>query len=269
LYASEIEARVAQVNKGGAQILLYKDARVDQNILDETFTIFGWQRKHELIGDRLYCTVSVKNPDTGEWITKQDVGTESYTEKEKGQASDSFKRACFNLGIGRALYTAPNIFIKKEDLCGYKDDGDKPKCNNTFRVKDISYTEDEKAIKSVTIEVLYYGDVKKTLVFSNDVAALKPAAKASAPTAASVKSAPVKETAAKTPETAPEVTPAGITDDTIIQIGNCRNKKYGEVKGTAQFKSFLRWMRTSTTKYDSPEQQRQFDIFKEMAKEAV
>ena len=116
LDASEIEARVAQVNKGGVQVLLYKDARVDQNILDETFGIFGWKRTHQMIGDRLYCTVSIRNNQTGEWIEKQDVGTESYTEKEKGQASDSFKRACFNLGIGRALYSAPNIFIKNSKI---------------------------------------------------------------------------------------------------------------------------------------------------------
>lgn len=99
LRADEIECRVSTVKKNGCSLLLYKDARCDQNILDETFGIFGWERSHQLIGDRLYCTVSVRNPDTGEWIRKQDVGTESYTEKEKGQASDSFKRACFNLGI--------------------------------------------------------------------------------------------------------------------------------------------------------------------------
>ena len=86
LKANEIDCRVASVTKDGrAMLLLYKDARVDQNILDETFGIFGWQRKHEVIGGNLYCTVSVKDPETGEWISKQDVGVESNTEKEKGQ----------------------------------------------------------------------------------------------------------------------------------------------------------------------------------------
>jgi hypothetical protein len=99
LRANEIEARVATVNASGCSLLLYKDARVDQKLLDETVGVFGWKRSHELIGDRLYCTVSIKDPDTGEWVSKQDVGTESYTEKEKGQASDSFKRACFNWGM--------------------------------------------------------------------------------------------------------------------------------------------------------------------------
>lgn len=120
LRADEIEIRAAQIaqNKAGAvyaSLLLYKDARVDQKLLDEEFTPMGWQRSHEIIDGRLYCTVSVWDDKKGIWVSKQDVGTESNTEKEKGQASDSFKRACFNWGIGRELYTAPSIYIKLED----------------------------------------------------------------------------------------------------------------------------------------------------------
>lgn len=267
LNADEIEVRVAQVNKGGVQLLLYKDARVDQNILDETFGIFGWQRKHELIGDRLYCTVSVKNPDTGEWVTKQDVGTESYTEKEKGQASDSFKRACFNLGIGRALYTAPNIFVKKDALTSYKDDGPKPTCNDKFRVKDITYSSDKKSIVSVTIEVLYYDTVKNTLTFTNQskVTPIGASKSTSAPVQAKA-AAPAAEVRA--PQQTQKAAGGPIADDEVILLGNCRGKKYGEVKNTAQFASFLNWARTASSKYDNPEQQRQFDAFKALAKEA-
>ena len=94
LRADEIEARVGIVKKNGISLLLYKDARCDMNILDETFGIMGWQRKHELINGSLFCTVSIKGED-GEWIGKQDVGVQSYTEAVKGAASDSFKRACF------------------------------------------------------------------------------------------------------------------------------------------------------------------------------
>ena len=102
LRADEIEVRVGIVKKNGISLLLYKDARCDMNILDETFGITGWQRKHELINGALFCTVSIKG-ENGEWISKQDVGVESYTEAVKGAASDSFKRACFNIGkIGRA-----------------------------------------------------------------------------------------------------------------------------------------------------------------------
>lgn len=119
LRADEIEIRAAQVAKNNAgnvyaSLLLYKDARVDQRLLDETYGPMNWQRSHEIIDGNLYCTVSVWDDKKSIWVSKQDVGTESNTEKEKGQASDSFKRACFNWGIGRELYTAPSIYIKLE-----------------------------------------------------------------------------------------------------------------------------------------------------------
>lgn len=142
LNASEIECRVAQCgkSKNGAwcSILLYKDARVDMKILDEVYTPLGWQREHTLIGDRLYCTISIWDAEKGVWIKKQDVGTESYTEKEKGQASDAFKRAGFNVGIGRELYTAPKIFINLNPG-EYKESGDKIYPSISLDVKSIHY----------------------------------------------------------------------------------------------------------------------------------
>lgn len=143
LRADEIDCRVSTLNGKGLSLLLYKDARVDQTILDETFGVFGWKRSHQLIGDRLYCTVSVKDPETGEWISKQDVGTESYTEKEKGQASDSFKRACFNLGIGRELYTAPFIWIREGQFNRKKGTNGKDTTYDRFAVAEIGYTDGE------------------------------------------------------------------------------------------------------------------------------
>jgi hypothetical protein len=150
LYASEIDARVSTINKNGCSLLLYKDARVDQNILDETFGIFGWKRSHQLIGDRLYCTVEVWDDDKKQWISKQDVGTESYTEKEKGQASDSFKRACFNLGIGRELYTAPFIWITPDKVNITEKDG-RYTTTDRFAVESIGYSDDGNINKIVII----------------------------------------------------------------------------------------------------------------------
>ena len=86
LRADEIECRVNTISAKGCSLLLYKDARVDMRILDETFGSMNWQRKHEVIDGNLYCTVSVWDPEKEQWISKQDVGTESYTEKEKGQS---------------------------------------------------------------------------------------------------------------------------------------------------------------------------------------
>lgn len=138
LRASEIECRVSVVRENGVSLLLYKDARVDQRILDEIFTPFGWKRSHQEINGSLYCTVEIRDPDTGEWISKQDVGTEAFAEKQKSLASDSFKRACFNWGIGRELYTAPFIWIPASKTSIENRNG-KPVCADHFSVKNISY----------------------------------------------------------------------------------------------------------------------------------
>ena len=138
LRADEIDCRIAQVKENGLSLLLYKDARCDQNILDEVVGPFNWKREHTR--DNRNCIVSIKNPDTGEWISKEDTGTESNTEKEKGLASDSFKRACFNWGIGRELYTAPFIWITNKD-CNIREYKGKPGCFDRFTVKGIGYTD--------------------------------------------------------------------------------------------------------------------------------
>lgn len=111
LTANDVEARVQSADENGFVLLIYKNARVDQNILDETFTPFGWQNKYEEVKGNLYCSIGIKT-ENNEWIWKSNCGTESYTEKEKGEASDAFKRAGFNWGIGRELYTAPKTKIK-------------------------------------------------------------------------------------------------------------------------------------------------------------
>ena len=115
LNADEIECRVGSVSTNGCSLLMYKDARVDMRLLDEVVGAFNWKREHEIINGNLYCTVSIYNADTKEWVSKQDVGVESNTEKEKGQASDAFKRACFNWGIGRELYTCPFVWVNLND----------------------------------------------------------------------------------------------------------------------------------------------------------
>lgn len=160
LTSEEIDCRVATCKENGVSLLLYKDARVDQNILDETFGIFGWQRSHQLIDGNLYCTVSIRNPETGEWVHKQDVGKESNAEKEKGQASDSFKRACFNLGIGRELYTAPFIWIPKEMVTIKKDSKGKDTTYDKFSVRSITI----EGGKIVQLEI--QNDTRKCVVYT-------------------------------------------------------------------------------------------------------
>ena len=140
LTADDIEIRVQSVKQNGLVLLLYKNARVDMAILDETVGAENWQREHYECKGNLFCRVGIRcdlmqyreaNGDTGiapEWVWKSDCGTESNTEAQKGEASDSFKRACFNWGIGRELYTSPFIWIGAA-TCQIKDTGKKDKFN--------------------------------------------------------------------------------------------------------------------------------------------
>lgn len=163
LSKEDIEVRVAQTlagnNKVMVNLVLYKNARVDMKILDELFTPMGWKRTHKLIGDRLYCCVEVYNPETKEWICKEDVGVESNTEAEKGQASDSFKRACVNWGIGRELYTAPKITIELNENEYTKDQNSRIKVWAYFSVKSIGYDSKTRTITSLEIQDKY-GNVR-------------------------------------------------------------------------------------------------------------
>jgi hypothetical protein len=157
LTANEIECRVQSVKQNGLILLLYKDARVDMNILDETVGAENWQREHYECKGNLFCRVGINTFSFGtpsahqEWVWKSDCGTESNTEAQKGEASDSFKRACFNWGIGRELYTAPFIWIPA-DKC----DINGGKCYDKFEVEKI-LIEDKRitalAIRNVTKNV--------------------------------------------------------------------------------------------------------------------
>ena len=141
LKANEIECRVGMCKENGCTLLLYKDARADMHILDETYGQDNWQRTHEVINGNLFCNVEVWDEKKKCWIKKQDVGTESMTEKEKGQASDSFKRACVNWGIGRELYTSPFIWINASDI-DIKENNGKFSTYDKFEVEKITYLED-------------------------------------------------------------------------------------------------------------------------------
>lgn len=113
LTTADIDFRVQSINKGGyATILAYKDARVDMNRLNQTYGVGFWQRKHELIGSKEFCSVGVWNSEIKDWCWLQDTGTKSNTEAAKGESSDAFKRACFNLGIGIELYDYPLMSIQ-------------------------------------------------------------------------------------------------------------------------------------------------------------
>ena len=153
LKASEIDCRVSQINEKGLSLLLYKDARVDMDILDETVGAKNWQRSHTR--DNANCIIEIWDEDKKQWIHKEDTGTESFSQAEKGLASDSFKRAGFNWGIGRELYTAPYIYIPVKDAEGkenfaLKEKAGKYTISTKFYVEAIQIT--EKVITGLAIK---------------------------------------------------------------------------------------------------------------------
>lgn len=161
----DIEIRIGQVDQYKASyitLLLYKNARVDMQILDDVFGTFGWARSHREIKGNLYCTVNLWDEENKQWVPKEDVGTESNTEAEKGEASDSFKRACVNVGIGRELYSAPKIYINPPAVKIEEDTKGKKICKDRFVVTDIAYTDDRKIRKLVIAKESYN---KRTTVF--------------------------------------------------------------------------------------------------------
>ena len=161
LRPDEIDCRISQCNQYGVGLLLYKDARCDQNILDETVGAMNWMRHHSR--DNANCIVSIWDEGKKQWIEKEDTGTESFTEAEKGLASDSFKRACFNWGIGRELYTAPNMFVFKKDLKTLEESEWQGKkkytCKDSFVVKDVQYI-DKKIVYVKILNVKTNGEIE-------------------------------------------------------------------------------------------------------------
>lgn len=168
LKADEIECKVAQITDKGVQLLLYKDARCDKRILDETFGMMRWADCYTEIKGNLYCSIMIYDDETGMWIQKQDCGVESaFGDKEKGEASDAFKRACFNVGIGRELYTKIFIWINAETIpSGRKDKNGKDiyKLKNPFQSWHVSYIETDNEKEKITyIEIS--DDKTKNVVF--------------------------------------------------------------------------------------------------------
>ena len=139
LRADEIDCRIGQIKQNGLSLLLYKDARCDMNVLDETVGPMNWKREHTR--DNRNCIVSIWDTEKKEWVSKEDTGTESNTEAEKGLASDSFKRACVNWGIGRELYTAPFIWVKGENCEISMAAAGKYRCYDRFKVAKLTYND--------------------------------------------------------------------------------------------------------------------------------
>jgi len=140
LNADEIEVRVSRTTSAGVELLLYKTARTDAAILDETVGHEKWQCDFKAIDGKLYGGIGIKCGE--EWVWKWDAGTEANMEPTKSEASDAFKRAGFKWGIGRSLYTAPRIFVYA-DKCRKLQQGKngKMQCYDSFSVAKVAISD--------------------------------------------------------------------------------------------------------------------------------
>ena len=155
LSPDDIECRVQQISAKGLSLLLYKNARVDAQILDEVDGSENWQCRFYERKGTLFCSLGVRHGDT--WVWKDDAGAPSNMESQKGEASDAFKRAGFKHGIGRELYSAPFIWLTP-DCANIKANGQKYVCYDRFKVTDIDYSGDR--ISSLEI---YNESLKQTV----------------------------------------------------------------------------------------------------------
>ena len=265
LAAGDVQVR-STVKPNGVLVLLYKNARVDMAILDEAVGPFNWQRQHE----GKFCRVSIKNPETGEWVTKEDIGfcdSPDPEMQEKGEASDAFKRACSSWGIGRELYSAPMIWFSASELKGFN--RDPLKDSDRFTVEDITYDGDKIASVKVSVSYRDYGNyLTKTFGKTAGTSSAAPAVSVSS-AKNDIMPAPVEMPAsAASAETKPpekKKFDLPFSDDTTLLIEELKGKRLGDVKNTKAFIRFLKWTTTRNVEYSSPEENEQFQKFKELA----
>ena len=254
LRKDEIEVRVASTQNNVAQLLLYKTARTDAAILDETFGQFNWQCSYSEIKGNLFCTISVRDPNTNEWISKSDCGAESNIEKEKGEASDAFKRAGFKFGVGVELYSTPRIKIPIEESDMYNG-----RFCQTFSLKDIEISPDHK-ITSLTIQdrrgnVRYtYNAQKPQLIQEN----------AQDNTEGFDFSQPIRVAATAQPKIKTRYT----NDEFISRMSEEKQKYLNDYNALNKLKRFYDWWMAADTKYPNKtrvEAMNYFDFEKRIA----
>ena len=169
LTADDIEVRVQSVKQNGLVLLLYKNARVDMNILDETVGPENWQNKFYEHKGILFCSLGINTnydkPDAPDrWIWKDDAGVESNQDAEKGNASDARKRAGVAFSIGRELYTSPFIWVPS-DKCEIKDKGKDKFGNPVFACYDKFSVEKIKIENKRIVALAIRNDTKKCRAF--------------------------------------------------------------------------------------------------------
>lgn len=282
LTPDEIDVRVATPCANGTTILFYKDARVDQNILDEVFGPLGWKNRYYSVDGKLHCVIGVWDESKSQWIEKDNRGIESAKESAKGEASDAFKRAGSNLGIGRELYTMKRVFIPSDLLRGFDLEGRSVRIRDTFCVVEINSENSgfKKRIKSIRVGISLNGEMHHTVLFESDeygnakLTEVKQLiedvpAEDIMPEEEKVETAPAAETEAPAADVKPVVaeTKPVLTDDDVLLIGGpkLQGRKLKEVRDTAEFKALMERAKTQNGTYNDAAKDAQFAALKAMA----
>lgn len=269
LKADEIKVRIAKVNGGGVTLLLWKSAIADMKILEEILDDSDYEITYPREDT---CRISIWDKDKDSWVSKEGVGEGT---SPKCLANDALARAGTAWGIGRELFTAGELFVWKDKLSSYsekKDADDKPvyECYDQFTLEEIEYEGEN--ISHLKIAIGKYGETHHTVEFNFGTKIQKPQQNTSTAKPASKPiEKPVEEKAdtsveAFTQVSQPKTSSGIIAEDEIILIGNCRGKKYSEVKGTETFISFLKWAEKATTTYGDEKKMDQMARFKQLAK---
>lgn len=266
LKPQEIECRIGKASAKGLSLLLYKNARCDMQILDETVGAMNWERIHT--NGNANCTIAIYDSQKGEWVTKEDVGTPNNAEKEKSIASDSFKRAAVNWGIGRELYSAPFIWISSDKVKIEPKDG-KFICNEKFIVSKVEYDTD----RNICLLEIQNGQGNPIYTFKKNATSRTQSQPTAASNNSSVAPMPVMNTSAThtvpTPVEKPSATASTanciMPDSEVLLLGNCKGLTYGEAKTKECFKVFLKWILTSNASYVNPKEQEQYLKLKAIA----
>ena len=127
LRAEEIEVRTQSVKNNKANMLLYINSRSATDLLDETYGMENWMIEYKDVAGKIYGRLSVYDTETDRWVIREDTGSESNVEAEKGLASDILKRCIVRLGVTE-LYSSPKI---QWDDDGYGNTG--------YKVSEIEY----------------------------------------------------------------------------------------------------------------------------------
>lgn len=277
LEKNEIKPAIAKVTEKGVTVLLWKQNFVDLDILDEVLESTDYEITYP---QNHICRISIWDKTKKIWVSKEGIG-EGFS--AKSIANDALKRAGMSWGIGRELFSSGELFISKEDLVSWKQSNDKFYCYDEFKVLDIEY--EQKKIKHLTLGIFLSGTFHKEVSFSFAVETVKKESKTTKKKADSTskksytiennpnvsnekpktnKQEPIKNQEGSL-DTKQETTDTIIDDNEIILLGNCRGKKYGDVKESPLFKSFLNWAKNASTRYPDVTIEEQFLKFKALA----